>query len=60
MRFNAEMHDHLYLQRIRDHIRGGEESGVRATPTFFVDGKLQDVSYGINALFDAVQGALKR
>jgi protein-disulfide isomerase len=60
MRFNAEMHDHLYLQRIRDHIRGGEESGVRATPTFFVNGKLQDVSYGISALFDAVQGALKR
>jgi protein-disulfide isomerase len=60
VQFNAAMHDHLSLQRIREHIRGGEESGVRATPTFFVNGKLQDVSYGMTALFDAVQGALRR
>jgi protein-disulfide isomerase len=59
-RFNADMRDHLYLQRIRDHIRSGEESGVRATPTFFVDGKLEDVSYGITKLFEAVQRALDR
>ena len=59
-RFNREMGGHLYLQRIRDHIRGGEESGVRATPTFFVNGKLADVSFGVASLFDAVRGALKK
>ncbi len=57
-RFDRAMRDHLYLQRIRDHIRGGEESGVRATPTFFANGKLADVSYGIAHLFEAVQEAL--
>ena len=58
-RFNREMADHLYLQRIRDHIRGGEESGVRATPTFFLNDKLCDVSYGVASLFDAARKALK-
>ena len=59
-RFNREMGEHLYLQRIRDHIRGGEESGVRATPTFFVNGRLADVSFGVVSLFDAVRDALKK
>jgi len=25
----------LYLQRVREQVRGGERSGVRGTPTFF-------------------------
>jgi protein-disulfide isomerase len=32
---------------------------VRATPTFFANGKLQDVSYAIRTLSDAVAAALK-
>jgi protein-disulfide isomerase len=60
VRFTADMNGHLYLQRIREHVRSGEASGARATPTFFLDGKLQDVSFGLSALFDAVQGELER
>jgi protein-disulfide isomerase len=56
-RFDSEMHDHLYLQRIREHQASARASGARSTPTFFVNGRLQDVSFGIEALFDAV-GAL--
>jgi protein-disulfide isomerase len=59
-RFTAETDDHVYLQRIREHQRSGEDSGVRGTPTFFVNGRLQDVSFGIQALFSAVEAALKR
>jgi len=33
-RFNAEMADRIYTQRIQEHRRAGERSGVRATPTF--------------------------
>jgi protein-disulfide isomerase len=57
-RFQAEMDDEIYLQRIREHQRNGEASGVRATPTFFVNGHIVDVSYGLRALIDAVESAL--
>jgi protein-disulfide isomerase len=59
VKFDAEMKDHLYLQRIREHIRGGEESGVRATPAYFVNGRIADSSFGIRSLFDAVAAADK-
>src|SRR5512142_1003501 len=45
-RYTAEMDDQVYLQRIREHEEGARRSGVRATPTFFVNGRLQDVSFG--------------
>ena len=58
-RYAAEMDDHVYLQRIREHMQSGRESGVRATPAFFVDRRIQDVSFGLQSLFDAVESALK-
>lgn len=58
-RYTAEMDDHVYLQRIREHMQSGRESGVRATPTFFVNRGIQDVSFGMPALFDAVEAALR-
>ena len=59
-RYTAEMDDHVYLQRIREHQQSGNASGVRGTPAFFVNGKLQDVSFGMQGLFAAVEAALKR
>ena len=59
-RFNAELTDHFYLQRVSEHLQSGRDSGVRSTPTFFVNGRIQDVSFGMNQLFDAVQAALDR
>ena len=56
-RFNYEMEQELYLQRIREEIEDGKRSGVRATPTFFVNGKLRDVSYGLHTLVEAVEAA---
>ena len=58
-RYTAEMDDEIYLQRVREHMESARQSGVRATPTFFVNGRLQDVSFGLRALFDAVEEALK-
>jgi len=59
-RFTAELNDHVYLQRVREHLQSGHDSGVRATPAFFVNGRIQDVSFGVHALTDAVQAALRR
>jgi protein-disulfide isomerase len=58
--FTAEMNDHVYLQRVREHQQSGRDSGVRATPTFFVNGRIQDVSFGLHALSEAVDAALRR
>jgi len=57
-RFKAELDDEVYRQRIREHQEGGRRSHLRATPTFFVDGVVQDVSGGLSALLEAVHRVL--
>ena len=57
-RFKAELDDEVYRQRVREHQEGGRLSHLRATPTFFVDGVVQDVSGGLRDLFAAVKSAL--
>ncbi len=59
-RYTAEMDDQIYLQRVREQLQSGLDSGVRATPTFFVNGRIEDVSFGLRALFDVVEGVLQR
>lgn len=56
-RFSSEINDTVYLQRIREHQGSGARSGVRATPTFFINGKLHDVSFGIAGLLAAMERA---
>jgi protein-disulfide isomerase len=60
VRYTAEMDDHIYLQKVREHMDGGRRSHIRATPTFFVDGVVQDVSFGMLALHKAVEAAVGR
>jgi protein-disulfide isomerase len=60
LRYKAEMDDHIYLQKVREHIEGGRRSHIRATPTFFIDGVVQDISFGMQGLHDAVAAAVHR
>jgi protein-disulfide isomerase len=60
VRFDADMADEIHLQRVREHIDSGRRSGVRATPTFFLNSRIQDVSFGMQALEAAIETALKR
>jgi hypothetical protein len=48
----------VHLQRLHDAIGRSAASGVRATPTFLVNGTLQDVSYGLRPLYERVRHAL--
>jgi protein-disulfide isomerase len=57
-RYAAEMDDHIYLQKVREHIASGRLSHIRATPAFFVNGVTQDISFGMKALHDAVAAAV--
>ena len=59
-RYDADMGDTVYLQRVREDIEGARASGVRSTPTFFVNGEIHDVSFGLQGLFDSVEAALKK
>jgi protein-disulfide isomerase len=57
-RYETEMRDHVYLQKIREHQDCARRSHVRGTPGFFVNGRIQDVTFGLRALFDAVTRAI--
>lgn len=59
-RFRADLDDEVYRQRVREHQDGGRQSHLRATPTFFVNGVVQDVSGGMSGLFNAIEAALPR
>ena len=57
-RYTAEMDDEIYLQRVREHMQSGRLSHVRSAPAFFVNGVIQDVSFGMHFLLDGVEAAL--
>ena len=59
-RYDADMADTVYLQRVREDIAGGTASGVRSTPSFFLNGVIQDVSFGLQHLADNIEAALGR
>ncbi|HZE60961.1 MAG TPA: thioredoxin domain-containing protein [Burkholderiales bacterium] len=59
-RYDADMADTVYLQRVREDIEGASASGVRGTPTFFVNGVIHDVSFGLQGLFESVEAALAK
>jgi protein-disulfide isomerase len=52
--FVASLDDEIYRQRIREQMEGATRSHLRATPGFFVNGKVCDVSGGMSLLADAV------
>ena len=60
VRFKAELDDEIYRQRVREHQQGGQRSHLRATPTFFVNGVVQDISGGMEPLFAIVARESRR
>ena len=56
--YDHEMNDHVYRQRVQQHAKGGRQLGIRAMPTFYVNGKLTDVSFGLRHLEEAVDREL--
>jgi protein-disulfide isomerase len=57
-RYDFEIADGVYLQRIREHIDSGVRSRVHSTPTFFINGQLCDISYGLQPLERGIEAAL--
>src|SRR6202171_1798794 len=57
-RFDAELADHIYLQRVQEHLASGRACGVHSTPCFFVDGSVVDISFGMERLSKAIEARL--
>ena len=60
LRFENELRDHVYLQRVQEQIAVAEQLRVRSTPTFYVNDQLVDVSMGLDRLRKAVEDGLAR
>jgi protein-disulfide isomerase len=58
-RFRADMREHAHLPRVRADLALGQQLQVRSTPGFFINGRFQDVSFGMRSLHDAVQSLLR-
>jgi protein-disulfide isomerase len=59
VRFDFDLSDQVYRQRVNEHVDSGKRSGVRSMPAFFVNGVLVDVSFGLDRLHDAIHAKLK-
>jgi protein-disulfide isomerase len=57
-RFDSELADHLYRQRVQEHLASGRACGVHSTPCFLVDGNVVDVSFGMERLSEAIEARL--
>lgn len=57
-RYRMDVAEHVYLQRVQEHVQTGRRLGVRSTPAFFVNGAFADVSFGMQHLHEAIDRAL--
>jgi protein-disulfide isomerase len=57
-RFTTELDNHVYAPRVMEDFVSGVESGVKGTPTFFINGVRHEGSYDFEALFTAIQRRL--
>jgi protein-disulfide isomerase len=49
-RFELELSNDTYAERIQEDVAGGVRSGVNGTPTFFINGKRHNGAYAIESL----------
>jgi protein-disulfide isomerase len=57
-RFKVEMDEHAHLDRIQADLASGRRSGVRSTPGIFVDGRMLDVAFDLQTLYDVIDSSL--
>jgi protein-disulfide isomerase len=56
-RFDADRASEAAARRVEEDHRGGEDSGVSGTPTFFIDGQRHRGFYDVEGLIDALEDA---
>ena len=58
IRYDHEMRDRIYLQRVQEQSAGARRLGIQSMPTFFVNGQRVDVSFGWEFLDKAIAQAV--
>jgi protein-disulfide isomerase len=53
-RFDSEFHDRIYSNHIDEDIQSGKNSGVKNTPTFFINGELYNGAWDLDTLLCAL------
>lgn len=53
-RLEREVAEHVYAERVHEHWRGGVDSGLNGTPTFFINGVRYDDDCSFNTLSAAI------
>ena len=53
-KFDSEFHDRIYSNHIDEDLQSGNNSGVKGTPTFFINGELYDGSWDLDSLLGAL------
>ncbi len=56
-KFEQDMNNHVYAQKIEEDMRSGMENGIPGTPTFFINGQMYNGSYDSQSLLSALQQA---
>ncbi len=56
-RFEREIAEHIYAERVRSDLRSGIASGVNGTPTFFINGIRHDGDWNLERLQAAIIAA---
>jgi protein-disulfide isomerase len=54
-RFTLDLRHRRHLLRVHEDMRSGVQSGVRGTPTFFINGVRHQGGYDLESLMDALQ-----
>src|SRR3712207_6236511 len=54
-RFDRELAEHAHARRVREDVRSGLKSGVKGTPTFFVNGLRHDGTNDLATLRAAME-----
>jgi NhaA family Na+:H+ antiporter len=57
-RFQGDLDDHAFAERVQNDFAGGIRSGVNGTPTFFLNGERYDGSWDLESLVELVQKPL--
>jgi NhaA family Na+:H+ antiporter len=54
-RFQRELAEHKYADKVREDFNSGIRSGVNGTPTFFINGERYDEAWDIESLLERVR-----
>src|SRR4051794_24369801 len=59
-RFQIELAQDLHAERIREDFMSGVRSGVKGTPTFFINGIRHNGGYDLQSMSDAILAVMSR